>query len=311
MNCPDISILLPVHNAERYISDAINSILSQTYKNYELIIVDDSDDKTSDIIRTFNDKRIKYFYREPVGLARQLNFAIEKSNAKYIARMDGDDISRKDRLIKQIEFLEKNKDIDIVGTNFYYIGENNEVISKKYLPETHEQIEYMMPIEASMLHPTMMARREVFELAGKYSGDYVIEDIELFLRFLEKGFKFYNIQDFLFYYRYERKSKGKILLQKANRVELGRNYLKKIRNNDYLRLALLEYYNGDLKIARNNFLKFTKENPFKFVKVIRYIFITYLGNDMVNWLRENYISAKINKIIIKFFRIDTNKIKKL
>lgn len=312
MSSPEISILLPVHNVEIYISDAVNSILNQTFENYELIIIDDSDDKTSDIIKSFNDKRIKYFYREPVGLANQLNFGLEKCTAKYIARMDGDDISHKDRLSKQMRFLEKNKEIDIVGTNFYYIKNDNSILSEKSLPESHNEIEYMMPIEASILHPTIMARKKVFELAGKYSGDYLIEDVELFLRFLNIGFKFYNIQDFLFFYRYEKKSIGKLKIQKANRIELGYNYLNKLKNEEnYLRFAFLEYYNGDMKLARKYFLKFISKYPLKSIKVFRYIIITFLGNNIVNWLRDYYILAKINKVFIKFFHFDTNKIKKL
>ena len=96
-----ISIIMPVKNADKYICDSVSSILSQTYKNFELIIIDDgSTDNTLSLIDSFNDNRIKFFKRENSGLIAQLNFGLQKSTGELIARMDADDIALSDKLQK-------------------------------------------------------------------------------------------------------------------------------------------------------------------------------------------------------------------
>src|SRR5438270_280343 len=114
-NIPKISVIMPAYNAQKYISQAIESILNQTFKDFELIIIDDaSQDNTAKIIGDFarKDNRIIYLRnKENLKLSKALNLGIKKAQGKYIARMDADDISLPDRLDKQFSFMEKHQEI--------------------------------------------------------------------------------------------------------------------------------------------------------------------------------------------------------
>ena len=113
-----ISIILPTFNAEKYLEKTIFSIINQNYKNFELIIVDnESIDNTKNIINKFKKINIKTINKKTQNLAEALNLGIAVSKGEYIARIDADDLIRKNRFVKQVEFLEKNMDYDIVGTN--------------------------------------------------------------------------------------------------------------------------------------------------------------------------------------------------
>src|ERR1039457_4070242 len=121
MNNELVSVIMPVLNAENYIVDSINAILNQTYSNFEFIIIDDdSSDNSANKIRCFNDPRISFYARSKEGLINQLNFALSFSKGKYVARMDADDLCSNSRFEKQVEFLENNNDIQLVGSNYYY-----------------------------------------------------------------------------------------------------------------------------------------------------------------------------------------------
>ena len=139
-----ISIILPVYNAEKYLYKALDSIVNQTYKNLEVICVNDgSTDKSEEIILNFKNKdsRIVYIKNEKnIGLIKTLNKAIDIANGKYIARMDADDISLPERLEKQYNFL-KSKDVDICDCNIKYINENNKNINKSsFIPTSNNSL---------------------------------------------------------------------------------------------------------------------------------------------------------------------------
>lgn len=114
---PAVSVLLPVFNGAKTLGLAIKSILSQSFKDFEMVIIDDgSIDNSSQIINSYSDKRIRLFQRNHAGLASSLNFGISKCRGKYIARMDADDISLGNRLANQKKFLDNNPSVDIVAT---------------------------------------------------------------------------------------------------------------------------------------------------------------------------------------------------
>ena len=108
-----VSVIMPVYNGEKFISQAIESILNQTFVDFEFIIINDgSNDKTEKIIAKYKDKRIKYFkFTKNKGLVYSLNFCLKKSKGEFIARMDADDISMPDRFTKQVKFLDKNESV--------------------------------------------------------------------------------------------------------------------------------------------------------------------------------------------------------
>jgi len=317
MNDIKISVLMPVFNCSKYIVYAIDSILYQTYKNIELLILDSSDDETSDILKKYKDKRIRYYHKKYLSISNFLNIGLDVAQGEYIARMDADDISNVKRLETQLKYLVKHNDVDLVGSNFYYINEYNKIIMRKKMPENHEDIEFMMPIEASILHPTMMCKKDVFKKIGYYNPNYISEDCELFLRMLENEIIMYNIQLELYYYRFAEKSKDLIRKQKENRILLGKEYLNIYYKRDsYNKLAernfrfgLLEYYNGNISESRKFFYKSTRRNKKYFFIVLRYLIVSLLGNKCLTYLRNSYFFAKLNMFIYKTTGFDTHNIK--
>lgn len=306
---PLISVLMPVCNSEKYISKAIDSILNQTYENFELLIADSSQDNTSEMIKLFRDSRIIYYNVKNYSIPQALNFLLEKSKGEFIARMDADDICDVKRLQTQLDILIDYNEIVILGTNFYYISESGKILFEKKMPERHEDIEFVMPIYSSVLHPTIMCKKSVFNKVGNFNPKYLIEDVEFFLRCMEKGIRFVNIQIPLYYYRVREKNKIVLLTQKKEQYKLGYEYITKHKNeNFYLRLALLEYYNGEMRNARKYFFNFFKLNSKKSFFILRYLPLTFLGSKITNFLRDNLLLLKINFFLNRFFKVDIRNI---
>jgi glycosyltransferase involved in cell wall biosynthesis len=177
-----VSVLLPSYNSELYIGKAIQSILDQTYANFELLLLDDgSTDRTKSIIESFKDSRIKLFFEnQNKGIVYQLNKGIEHARGEFIARMDADDVSFPERFQKQVDFLEdpKNYKIDVLGTDAVSIGSSNKpIIHQNYLPK---QISFMLNFKCPILHPTVMMRKSIFVNGYKYEEEYLYaEDFAL------------------------------------------------------------------------------------------------------------------------------------
>ncbi len=180
-----ISIILPVFNAQPYLSRSINSILSQTFENFELIILEDgSTDDSLDYLISLNDLRIRLFHDGfNRGLSYRLNQGVMESKGKYICRMDADDIALPDRLKLQIDFLETHPEIDLVGGRAVVFSRSMGILG--YLPfaQTHEKLCSYPWNRIPLPHPTWMGRREWF-LSHPYSAPEVIraEDQDLLLK---------------------------------------------------------------------------------------------------------------------------------
>jgi len=201
VNAPAVSVVMPVYNGEKYLRESIDSILNQTYTDYEFIIVNDgSNDKTEEIILSYNDNRIRYIKNEKnLQIVKSLNRGIELAKGRYIARMDADDISLPRRFEKQITFMENNLEIGVCGTWLKTIGEKEEVWK---LPVIHEEIAMQMFFSSSIMHPTVFLRTAILKkLTHIYSDDFnKAEDYELWTRLLVKT-KFANYPKVLLKYR--------------------------------------------------------------------------------------------------------------
>ena len=165
-----ISVVMPAYNAEKYIGQAIESILNQTYSNFEFIIINDgSNDKTKEVILSYKDDRIIYLENERnSGIVVTLNKGLEKANGEYIARMDADDIAEPNRFEKQIKYLDKNIEIDVLGSGICTFGEN--IKSKKRLFTTNaDQLKAELIFSSCIAHPTVMIRKNILE---KYNLKY-------------------------------------------------------------------------------------------------------------------------------------------
>ena len=198
---PKISVLMSVYNGEQYLHEAINSILNQTFADFEFIIVDDgSNDSSHTIIKSYDDKRIKYIKNEVnIGLSKSLNIAISLAKGKYIARMDADDLSYPERFAKQINFLDSNHDITICGTQMNELGKIYQVSN---FPLTHNEMCIALLSGNPLAHPSVMWRKEDFDKKDfKYNEAYkTTQDYELWSRVLYK-LKGANLNESLLHYR--------------------------------------------------------------------------------------------------------------
>src|SRR6478752_4840840 len=206
MNVPAVSVILPAYNCEKYIAKAIESVLHQTFTDLELIIVNDgSTDRTEEIIRSFSDPRILYQVNNTnKGLVFTLNKGIDIANGSYIARMDGDDICHPERLAKQKIFLDQNDEITIIASTIDFINEQEEKTSIWELDRqtiTPEQIKKAMLKQNCIAHPTVMIRSEVLKKMKYKEYQKNIEDYDLWLRMLNRGYKIAKLNEPLLLYR--------------------------------------------------------------------------------------------------------------
>jgi glycosyltransferase involved in cell wall biosynthesis len=197
-----ISIIMPVFNGEKYLEHAIDSILSQTYTNFEFIIVDDkSTDSSPKIIKSFTDKRIKIIKNKiNSGVAFSLNRALKIAKGKYIARMDADDISYPTRIEKQVKFLDKNPNVIAVGCQVKIIGDNDQITGTRHYPLDPKTCHDYLMLTSPIQHPTLMARAKAYKKIG-YTSEYkTAEDWDLYFKFLNYG-QLSNINQYLYSYR--------------------------------------------------------------------------------------------------------------
>ena len=197
-----VAVLMCACNAEPYIGEAIDSILSQTFADFEFIIVENgSTDDTWDTIKSYTDPRIKAFQTDIKQLTYNLNYGLEQSHAELIARMDADDISEPTRLEEQVRFLEKNPDVAVVGTAFETFGADRQ--SKTItMPTDDKAIRRCLPFRFCFCHPSVMLRKKTVEIAGGYKAQGTCQDIELWLRLSRnKKIRFANLKEPLLKYR--------------------------------------------------------------------------------------------------------------
>jgi glycosyltransferase involved in cell wall biosynthesis len=170
---PLISVVLPVYNSEKYIQESIRSILDQTYRNFELIIVNDgSKDRSDEVIRSVTDSRIVYINQANMGLAATLNKAISMAKGSLIARQDHDDISLSSRLEKQVKFLNENPQTALVGTWAEVIDENGKLTGREHKhPVSNIHLKFSLLFDNPFVHTSVMFRREAWQQAGTYSTD--------------------------------------------------------------------------------------------------------------------------------------------
>lgn len=203
MNKPLVSVLLPVYNGAAYLTEAIQSIIDQTYDNFELIIINDgSTDESDAIIRKFVDPRIRYNQQENQGLAATLNKAVNLATGKYLARQDADDISLPQRFEKQVAFLETNSDYGIVGTWAEIWVETEKTERVHNHPAKSIILKFDLLFDNPFVHSSLMIRKAVFEQVGLYATakERQPEDYELWSR-IAREFEVANIPEILQVYR--------------------------------------------------------------------------------------------------------------
>jgi glycosyltransferase involved in cell wall biosynthesis len=208
MTTPLVSVLLPVFNCEQFLAVAVRSILSQSFSNLELLLLDDgSTDRSRKIADKIagTDDRVRVFSWTNRGIARSLNSGLDLARGSLIARMDADDIALPQRLERQVAFLEAHPEIIAVGTHALLVDPDGDPICPWFVRlENHEEIDRRLLSGdggGAIVHPTVMIRREHLNAVGGYHSNYELaEDLDLFLRLAERG-RLANIPEVLLQYR--------------------------------------------------------------------------------------------------------------
>ena len=197
-----ISVIIGAYNAEEHVVRCVLSVLNQTEKNVEVIIVDDgSTDHTYELLKELADEYPQIILlrnEKNVGLAASLNHSLEYVSGDYIARMDVDDYCVPERFEVQKRFLEEHSEYDLVGSEMIMVDENGK---ETYYHSEREPDESCLPMRVPFLHPTVLMRRHVLERLGGYKEakhTRRCEDLELWYRFFHLGMRGYNLPDYLY-----------------------------------------------------------------------------------------------------------------
>lgn len=291
---PKVSVVMSVYNGSPYLREAISSILTQSFSDFEFIIIDDgSTDNSVEIITSFNDSRILLVRQNNTGLAKALNKGIAISNTSYIVRMDADDISLPDRIKLQFEFLEKTPHCIAVGSNAIEIDKDGKYIFTSNLLLTWKDIKEFMIKKLQnktpwnpFYHSSITFRKDAFYITGGYNEIITVaEDVILFTKMLKIG-QLWNLEVPLIKYRIVPSA---MTIRKIDRLKFFRNILikaiddKKLSNEEVIYLNKIApitnirnrktgYYmylgknyllkNFQPKLSRKNLLKALLLNPF-------------------------------------------------
>ncbi len=194
MKKPLISVLMTIYKDKDYLGEAVESILSQTYKNFEFLIIAEPEtpSESLEIIRSFNDKRIRLIINiKHLGFSNSLNKGIRLARGKYIARMDADDISTRNRLLIQLIYMELHVKVMVCGTNVYMINSVGEIMNISRFPVNEKAIKIWLYFACVIFHPTVMFRKSIFATDKCLYKKQQAEDYELWTRICQK----YNIRN--------------------------------------------------------------------------------------------------------------------
>lgn len=200
MTAPRVTVLMAVYNAERYLGEALDSVLAQTFADFEFLIINDgSTDSSAEILASRRDARIRLVDNvRNLGLTASLNIGLALAKGEYVARMDADDVSRPERFARQVAFMDAHPEVGVCGGWVRFIP----TAELWKLPATHEEIRCRQFSTVGVAHPAVMLRRAFFSQHGlTYDSDWrFAQDFELWSRAL-KHMKFANLQEVLLDYR--------------------------------------------------------------------------------------------------------------
>jgi glycosyltransferase involved in cell wall biosynthesis len=208
-NYPKVSVLMAAYNAEKHIEESICSIINQSYKNFEFIIVNDgSTDNTASIIEKYakHDKRICFSNQKNIGLTKTLIKLIDRARGLYIARMDTDDISHPERLSLQVDYLDNNQSVGVIGSWVNIIDEKGSIRRKKRLITESKKIKKRIIYSNQLVHGSVIFRKNIYQKAGGYDSNFIYsQDYDLWLRMINQT-NITNYPEYLYYVRFHAES---------------------------------------------------------------------------------------------------------
>lgn len=282
MRAPKVSVIMSVYNGEKFLEEALESILKQTFPDYEFIIINDgSTDRTPQILASFDDPRLVTVNQNNRGLTVSLNRGIRLAKGTYIARMDADDISEPTRLERQVEVLDRDPDVVLVACWYKVIDQKGNVLAHRRLPTDGKQLARLLVHCNPICHGSVLMRKEAIEAVGLYDENLrYAQDYDLWLRLLRKGYSFSIVPEFLYRYRISPESVAKLYLQRryATLIKMGQaekcknvasNSLKNLGALSHRRKRSLYHYaigtlkleDGQIKAARGELLKSVRIDP--------------------------------------------------
>lgn len=208
---PRISVIMPINKDDGFFASALDSVLNQSFKDFELIIVaNQCDDKLWEQILKINDDRVFPKRVCMGGLAFALNFGAIHARGEYIARMDADDICLPNRLLSQLSFMDMYPNVDVLGGRVTLINSDGNVLNEvPAFYETHAEIVSTLPYRNPLVHPAVFLRKEILINSGGYKFGFTGEDYELWIRLMLAGKKFHNLnEEVLLYRRHESQMTG-------------------------------------------------------------------------------------------------------
>lgn len=305
-----ISVIIPVYNVEKFVAEAIYSICNQTYKNLQIIVIDDcSTDNTYKIVSEIAklDTRILLLRNEINSkIVKTLNYGLQHAKGDFIARMDGDDISAPKRLEKQLKFLINNPIYSLVGSHIVTIDDSDNILGKQKMPTDWKNIKRSIIYASPVLH-IWLAKREVYTKLNGYREIPGAEDYDFLLRMLSMGFYFTNIDG---YYYSVRIRDGNTNTTIGFNQRLMSNYvvnlykLRKGGRDDGFNVKNIESYLNSFNGYKENFDRsneylrksiFFKSNK-EYIKMIYYLFKSVI----ISKFQFNYVLKRLLfKIIIR------------
>jgi glycosyltransferase involved in cell wall biosynthesis len=299
MKQPKISILMPCYNVEKYVAEAVKSMLNQTYGDFELIVLDDcSTDSTAEIVKNFADERIVYHCNEQnLGLVGNLNAGLQLAKGELIARMDGDDISLPQRLEIQVNFLTKNPEIALCSCGMELFGNESGIWVRDFSPE---DVKITMLFYSPILHASAMWRKSFFADNGLiYRQEaFPAEDYDLWTQAVFYG-KLVNLPDVLYRYRIHgiQVTKTVETREKVTR-QVQTNFIKRalpsLNEQDiYIFINLIcnkisnKYELSQLKIVILHFIEANKKSGFFYQKQLKYRLKRYYQNRVFEFLKKH------------------------
>ena len=289
-----VTVIMPVYNASKYLDKSIQSILNQTYKDFKFIILNDgSTDNSLDIIKKYSDtdSRIELVDKPNTGAASSFNYGLKICNSKYIARMDSDDISMPDRLHVQINYLEKYKNIDVLGSAIKTIDENDNELKSIFFPDNYSDIIDRMDLTSPIANPSAMIKKSVFEDIGDLDTNTdPADDYDFLVKAVVNKKIITNINQILLKYRLHQENLSKINHHKQIKFSYNSRKMlieegllsSKITEKEYQIRNLpsitdfeYENYKNDIK----SYYKNDKKNKYFYLEILSNLFARRLINN--------------------------------
>jgi len=289
-----LTVLLPLYNCSKYVETSVRSILNQTYRDFELLIIDDgSSDNSAETVNKINDSRIVFHKKNHTGLADTLNVGLNMSKGEWIARIDADDIAVRDRLELQTQFLYNNPDVDVISGHSVYFSGNGKVEFTVCPPSEDQLIKGMLNVHNPINHSAVTFRKDKIIAGGGYDITMnCFEDFELWIRLKDK-LKFYILPENLAFTRIRNDSMtalasyGKIYeILRSNFKQLSNSSLNEEYMNDLE--FRIEYFYGSKTEARKRRL------PLNSAARIAAFMSTFLPEESFNKLKHSRLRYRLS-----------------